>query len=333
MNKKINSLLALLLLAFSASCSRDEVNSINDDSENVNYTDVKSVQLTETQMLQKGWKIVDEFKVAGTSNGISSNYRSANEEEREIPFKSSHLKDMGYDISFSGERIRLKNVFAYAGQVPDGIIFDPDLSVDGDVRNTAPNPNVSIVLGTPEVTIKTDGVDLPDNAYTTEAVNNGDRESEITVSYSYKKGYATSWKRTVSGSFEVAASVSVDIPLVAKASASTKVVVGGDTTEGTENSEEITETSTYKAIVPAHSKKTISILTKLKGSSVEYFVPMKLTGRLQANFPSPVDGHYYWAFPIENFPNFLSNVHGESGIVKSVSNVSVTVLESPAQKI
>ena len=121
--------------------------------------------------------------------------------------------------------------------------------------------------------------------------------------------------------------------MVAKATASTKVVVGGDTTEGTESSEEITQTSTYKTVVPAHSKKTISILTKVKGSSVEYFVPMKLSGNLLANFPSPVNGHYYWAFPVEDFPNFISNVHGESGIVKSVSNVSVTVMESPAQTI
>ena len=329
MIKKINSFWFLLLM-FSVSCSRDEVSAINDGSEKVNYSEVKKVQLTEAEMLQKGWKIVDQFQLSDYNRlGVNS----STNEEREIPFKANHLKDMGYDVSFSGEKTRLKNVFAYAGQVPDGIIFNPDLSVDGDTRNTAPNPNVSIVLGTPQVTIKTDGVDLPDNAYTTEAINNGDRESEITVSYSYKKGYATSWKRTVSGSFEVAASVSVDIPLVAKASASTKVVVGGDTTEGTENSEEITETSTYKTTVPAHSKKSISILTKLKGSSVEYFVPMKLNGRLQVNFPSPVNGHYYWAFPIENFPDFLSTIHGESGTVKSVSNVSVTVLESPAQTI
>lgn len=329
MIKKINSFWFLLLM-FSVSCSRDEVSTMNDDSAKVNAADVKKVQLTEAEMLQKGWKIVDEFKLPD-NNSLGVN--SLTNEEREIPFKPNHLKDMGYDISYSGERTRLKNVFAYNGQIPDGIIFNPDLSVDGDARNTAPNPNVSIVLGTPQVTIKTDGIDLPDNAYTTEAINNGDRESEITVSYSYKKGYSTSWKRTVSGSFEVAASVSVDIPLVAKASASTKVVVGGDTTEGTENSEEITETSTYKTIVPAHSKKTISILTKLKGSSVEYFVSMKLNGRLQANFPSPVNGHYYWAFPIEDFPNFLSDIHGESGTVKSVSNVSVTVLESPAETI
>jgi hypothetical protein len=329
MIKKINSFWFLLLM-FSVSCSRDEVSAINDDSAKVNSAEVKKVQLTEAEMLQKGWKIVDEFKLPD-NNSLGVN--SLANEEREIPFKPNHLKDIGYDINYSGERTRLKNVFAYNGQIPDGIIFNPDLSVDGDTRNTAPNPNVSIVLGTPEVTVKTDGIDLPDNAYTTEAINNGDRESEITVSYSYKKGYSTSWKRTVSGSFEVAASVSVDIPLVAKASASTKVVVGGDTTEGTENSEEITETSTYKTIVPAHSKKTISILTKLKGSSVEYFVPMKLNGRLQANFSSPVNGHYYWAFPIEDFPNFLSDIHGESGTVKSVSNVSVTVIESPAQTI
>ncbi|WP_027372020.1 MULTISPECIES: hypothetical protein [Chryseobacterium] len=329
MRKKINSILVLVVLSVTASCARDEVGSVSDDAENLSYTDFKRTQMTEAEMLQKGWKIVDEFKLPespGTSRSISDG-------SKEISFKANHLKDMGYDVNFSGERTRLKNIFAYSGQVPDGIIFNPDLSVDGDTRNSAASPNVSVVLGAPDVKIKTNGVDLPDDAYTTEAINNGDRESEITVTYSYKKGYSTSWKRTVSGSFEVGASVSVDIPLVAKATASTKVVVGGDTTEGTESSEEITQTSTYKTVVPAHSKKTISILTKVKGSSVEYFVPMKLSGNLLANFPSPVNGHYYWAFPVEDFPNFISNVHGESGIVKSVSNVSVTVMESPAQTI
>ncbi|WBV55348.1 hypothetical protein PFY10_14040 [Chryseobacterium daecheongense] len=329
MSKKINSVLVIMLLGISVSCSRDEVSSIGDDTENTSYTDLKRTSMTEAEMLQKGWKIVDEFKLPGNTNVI----RGISDEKSKIPFKANHLKDMGYDINFSGEKTRLKNIFAYSGQVPDGIIFNPDLSVDGDMRNTAASPDVSIVLGTPDVKIKTDGVDLPDDSYTTEAINNGDRESEITVTYSYKKGYSTSWKRTVSGSFEVGASVSIDVPLVAKASASTKVVVGGDTTDGTESSEEITETSTYKAIVPAHSKKIISVLTKLKGSSVEYSVPMKLTGTLLANFPNPANGHYYWAFPVEDFPNFISNIHGESGIVKSVSNVSVTVLESPAQKI
>lgn len=302
---------------------------MNDDSEKLNYTSFKRTQLTEAEMLQKGWKIVDEFKLPA---GLKVN-NSIPDEGQKISFKAKHLKDMGYDVNFSGEKTRLKNIFSYSGQIPDGLIFNSDLSVDGDTRNTAANPDVSVVLGTPQVQVKTDGVDLPDDAYTTEAINNGDRESEITVTYAYKKGYSTSWKRTVSGSFEVGASVSIDIPLVAKVSASTKVVVGGDTTDGKESSEEITETSTYKTIVPAHSKKTISILTKLKGSSVEYFVPMKLTGNLLANYPSPADGHYYWAFPIESFSGFISNIHGESGIVKSVSNVSVTVMESPAEKI
>ncbi|ASW75237.1 hypothetical protein IQ37_18805 [Chryseobacterium piperi] len=330
MRKKANSILMFLLLISSASCSRDEVNSGNEDMGNLNYNDVKKVEMTEAEMLQKGWKVVDEFKL--TSQPLNANNNLINGEKR-LPFKAGYLKDMGYDIYSSGQRERLKNVFSYYGQIPDGITFSSDLSVDGDTRNTASNPDVSVVLGTPKINIETNGLDLPDDAYTTEAVNNSDRESEITVSYSYKKGYSTSWKRTVSGSFEVGATVSVDIPLVAKASASTKVVVGGDTTDGTESSEEITETSTYKAIVPAHSKKTIAILTKLKGSSVEYFVPMKLTGVLLANFSSPVNGHYYWAFPIESFPNFLSNIHGETGVAKSVSNVSVKVLESPAQKI
>ena len=59
-------------------------------------------------MLQQGWKIADEFKLQG-NNSLGDSYSSPNE-EREIPFKANHLKDMGYDVSYSGERTRLKNI-------------------------------------------------------------------------------------------------------------------------------------------------------------------------------------------------------------------------------
>lgn len=88
MLKKVN-FICILLLMFSVSCSRDEVSAINDASEKVNYSEVKKSQLTEAEMLQKGWKIVDEFKLSG-NNSLRANYSSPNE-EREIPFKSTHL--------------------------------------------------------------------------------------------------------------------------------------------------------------------------------------------------------------------------------------------------
>jgi len=53
---------------FSVSCSRDEVSAMNDDSEKVNYSEVKKSQLTEEEMLQQGWKIVDEFKLPENNN-------------------------------------------------------------------------------------------------------------------------------------------------------------------------------------------------------------------------------------------------------------------------
>ncbi len=63
MRKKINSILVLVVLSVTASCARDEVGSVSDDAENLSYTDFKRTQMTEAEMLQKGWKIVDEFKL------------------------------------------------------------------------------------------------------------------------------------------------------------------------------------------------------------------------------------------------------------------------------
>lgn len=87
MIKKINSI-CILLLMFSVSCSRDEVSAINDDSEKVNYSELNKSQMTEAEMLQQGWKIVDEFKLPGNNN-LGASYSSPNE-EREIPFKAKY---------------------------------------------------------------------------------------------------------------------------------------------------------------------------------------------------------------------------------------------------
>lgn len=327
MKKHTHFILSALFLLSFASCSEDEMNNEEDSG---NYNTVRKSVLTKEEMLRRGWKIVNEFKLS-PSTLKEDNKVSKNEE---IPFTANHLTNLGYNIDNPTERQNLKNAFAYYGTIPDGLIFNSNLSIDGNTQNQVPNSsNVSIIVGTPSVTVKTNGLDLPDDSYTTEVFNNGNHNSEITVTYQYKSGYRTTWQRTVSGSFELGAKATVGIPLIGNTEVSTKITVGGQTANGSDNSEEIVQTSTYKTFVPAHSKKSIAVVTKLKGSSVDYFIPITLNGRFKANFPSPVNGHYFWGFPIENFSTFLSSVKGESGVAKSVSNISVTIIESPAEPL
>lgn len=169
--------------------------------------------------------------------------------------------------------------------------------------------------------------DAPDDVFTTIAANQGDTEAELTVKYSYKDGYKTSWQRKVSGSFKIGAKAEIKVPLVAKGEVSTEVLVGGDTTDGTENSHETTKESSYKVKVPPHSE------VEVKTTTIDYTISFSLTGSVRTNYNPTVDGHYFWSGQISAYPNFLRNIKSEIGTIKGTNCLEVNVVNSPAKRI
>ncbi|CAA7387139.1 hypothetical protein [Chryseobacterium fistulae] len=330
MKKQTIFTLAIFLLA---SCSDD----LKHDVDALTTSAVEGKQpLSEREMLKNGWEVIKEINLLeGGKQFIDVNQdvlRAASGQQ--IALTSQHLKDLGYDISSSYGRTRLKSAFSLQGKVPDGVKFNSSLSVDGHPGNTASVPNVSVVIGTPLVTVNTLGFDLPDQSFTTEAVNyDPTLTKEITVSYSYKTGYKTTWKVVASGSLKLGAKASVGVPGVGSSEYSAEVTVGGQVEQATETSNEQTITSSVKVVVPPRSKKTVAILSKTQESSVNYFIPISVTGGVQSNFSSPVNGYYFWGSSVTSYPNFISNINGERGVAKAVSNVSVKVITSLAQSL
>ncbi|RMZ59680.1 hypothetical protein D1632_08630 [Chryseobacterium nematophagum] len=330
MKKQTIFTLAIFLLA---SCSHDLK---QDADDSINSAVKGKQQLSESEMLKNGWEIVKEINLlegSGKLNNTNPNVLRMNSDQQ-IPLTAQHLKDLGYDISSSYGKNKLKGVFSLQGKVPDGVKFNSSLSVDGHPGSTASAPNVSVVVGTPLVTVNTLGFDLPDQSFTTEAVNyDPTLTKEITVSYSYKTGYKTTWKVVASGSLKLGAKASVGVPGVGSTEYNTEVTVGGQVEQATETANEQTITSSVKVVVPPRSKKTVAILSKTQESTANYFIPISVTGGVQSNFSSPVNGSYFWGSSITSYPNFISNINGERGIAKVVSNVSVKVITSLAQSL
>ncbi|AZA53593.1 aerolysin family beta-barrel pore-forming toxin [Chryseobacterium sp. G0201] len=322
-------------LLMSISCSND----INHDVENApkNNSKVSAKQLSESEMLKNGWVVLEKIDLLEGNKQFTvpkTNALKTTSQPQNIPLKQGHLKDLGYDITQSNARNSLKSIFSINGITPDGISFNPDLSVDGHSSNNAGGvPNTHAIMGIPVVQINHKNFNLPDESFTTEAINDSDEPMNIRVSYSYKTGYKTTWKRVVSGSLKIGAKAKFQIPVIGETEVSTEVTVGGQTEDGTETSTETTLTSIAIVPVPAKSKKMVTILSKTKESSVNYFVPITVGGTVRTNYPQKVNGHYFWSTPISSYPDFISKVKGETGIAKSINNVSVTILTSPAQPL
>merc|ERR1711962_101846 len=57
-------------------------------------------------------------------------------------------------------------------------------------------------------------------------------------------------------------------------------------------------TSTVNVQVPPKSKKRGSVVANMKTATMDFRVPITADGRIGANFPHRVRGHYYWFIPI-----------------------------------
>lgn len=325
----ICKMLAIFSVLLLNSC-QNESNDLMQDVAPSETFEQKQASPSEEELLQKGWKLVEIIK---PNQSRSTPFIAARSTANPIPLTEGHLLDIGYDINTPSGRDNLKRAFGKSGQNADGIWFNSILQVDANTANyMGPQPNVQISLGTPRVSNKQDG-NMPDEVYTTIATNQGNTEAKLSVSYSYKEGYKTNWQRKTMGSFKLGVKAGFEVPLIGKGEVSAEVLVGGETANGTETSNETTKQSSYTVTVPPRSTVEVKAFTKIKTTTVDYTIPFTLTGSVRTNFNPTVDGHYFWSGDISNYPNFLPNIKSEMGTVKSINYVEVHVVSSPAKKI
>lgn len=329
-NSIISKSLIILPIVILSSCTNETLESVQ-QQDNADALMAKNARVSNNEsaneLIKKGWKVVKVIQLDQKSHTTKHS-----NESKEISLTDAHLKDLGYDIKSNGDKHNLKKAFSYKDEIADGIWFNSNLSVDANKDNYAgTKPDAKIKLGKPQISNKQDG-DMPDEVFETEAVNQSNSETELTVKYGYKQGYKTSWQRKVSGTLKVGAKVGIDFA-IAKAEISTEVTVGGEKAHGEDTSNEKSIESSYKVKVPARSKVRVKVFTHMKYTSAEYTVPYSLSGTVRTNFKKKVDGHYFWANDIINYPSFKPNIKNESGATKVVNYIEVKVLNSPAEKL
>ncbi|MGY0040564.1 aerolysin family beta-barrel pore-forming toxin [Pedobacter sp. NJ-S-72] len=331
-----------------AAAKNEENLTTKSDPENPIAAGMKSTTLKELgynsvdEMIKEGWQIVEEFKPAhllksNTGSELISSAGSAvknTQADNNIPLTLDHLRQLGFNPDNEAGRIILRDLFRRSGVRPDGIVLSRSQYIEGGVvTSDVANGNVQafVTTGSPIVTVDAKGIEYPDEVYTTEAINNADTSAKkITVDYTYQSGYKTSWSRQVTGSFKLGAKGKIGIPFVAEGEVSTEIMIGGATTDGTESSNTKTIKSAYTADVPANSKVIITVLTRKKQSKVSYKVPMELTGQISVNYPSSVDGHYFW---YDNANILLKNPKAEEGVAQAVENITTQIIASKPVKI
>ena len=284
-------------------------------------------------MIKNGWQIVEEFKAAHLLKSGAGPVLKNTEQENNIPLTLDHLRQLGFNPDNDAGRIILRDLFRRNGVRPDGIVLSRSQYIEGGVvTSDVANGDIQayVTTGSPIVTVDAKGIEYPDEVYTTEAINNANTSAKITVDYTYQSGYKTSWSRQVSGSFKLGAKGKIGIPFVTEGEVSTEIMIGGATTDGTESSNTKTIKSGYTADVPANSKVIITVLTKKKQSKVSYKVPMSITGQVSVNYPSTVDGHYFW---YDNANILLKNPKAEEGVAQGVENITTQIIASKPIKI
>lgn len=321
--------LVILPILMLSSCQNEATQLLQDSN---STTDQKTGSPTEEELLKQGWKLVQVIKPDIPLSKTSTSAESSVPDP--IPLTQAHLKDLGYDINFAPGRNSIKGAFAIDDIVPDGIWFNSGLLVDGNTDNYAGShdPDAKIILGTPQLSNQEES-SLPDDVYTTIATNNSDKETEITVKYTYKEGYKSTWQRKVSGSFKLGIKVGFKFADTVSGEVSSEITVGGETTDGTENSNETTKESAYKVTVPAHSQVKVNVFTKMRNTTVKYTIPYSISGLVRTNFYKPVQGHYFHAMDITQYPKFKPTITNEMGSTKVIKYLEVHVVNSQPEKL
>ncbi|PWN70464.1 hypothetical protein C1631_010860 [Chryseobacterium phosphatilyticum] len=250
------------------SCARTDNNDILEKEK-----PISSKNISEKELLAKGWMVVKEIDL---TPGLKENLNKpkftkyTGQLETKVPFTAEHLFQLGWDSDSSDDGKELAKALKLStGPIGDmdlyGVVFTPTVAI-----NTTPKKekqwykaNTVVMLGIPQVDTTPTEITIPDESYTTEVVNSSNEDSEVTVTYSYKSGYKTSWYVKASASTKVGATFDISIPLILDAKVNTEITVAGEGGYGKDDTQEKTLTSTYKTRVPANSKKMITVLTKI----------------------------------------------------------------------
>ena len=314
---------------------------------------------TQEDLVSEGWTIIKEIfpkkdipKIPINKSGSVVDVVSNT--EKEIPFTSVHLKELGYDIGTFQSKDLLKNIFGVL------VIFNPDFyfvndrskqyenfmksvntcsicggNVDKFIdKESRDKTNLFISVGTPQTIIEEKKIAIPDEIYGEQVVENrGETPVKQTVKIGVKEGFSTRWDSKISTLFKLEVKASIGIPMVLGGELSTQIGIGSEFGFGENKSTEKTIEQSTEIVVPPHSRVKVVALTKKNATSVTYFVPVKLKGNIIAS-PQDVNEPQILDINDKSFKDFLSkNNGGEKGLLKVMEVVSSSLIVSPSEPL
>ncbi|MCQ9637188.1 hypothetical protein MP477_19755 [Chryseobacterium sp. WG23] len=302
---------------------------------------------TEKELLARGWTLVKEIDLMPDlkkSLKISTSAKSMEQSDIKIPFTEKFLSQMGWDLSDTNNgRAEIQEIIKQLKSLtpggenpnPDAVLFTRDFALNRKNIKEEKNwwkADTYVKLGKPELVANPNQLELPDEVFSTEVMNSSNEDSEITVTYSYKTGYKYTWNTKYSGSLKTSVTYKAGVPLVLEGQVTVEWIVGGEKSWGEDTTNEKTLTSSYKTKIPANSKKSIKVFTKMQSSEVNYTVPITVNGTYVLCTP----GYRYEINNSDITKGLLRDSSipmDEKGIIKTIANSTVKILESPAVKL
>ncbi len=349
----------ILIHCFLISCSKDEDIGFIDPS---TYHSNESAFETKQELLQKGWKVIESFKVNSSSDlKLTAQSRKpitiTNEIKNfpyNIPIKENNLATLGYDIRSSNifakdKAIQLLNIFRSEHSVfPLSIRFTPSFYVEKpgiaplNYNYPKDSGDARIVMNKPQI-FNIQHQDLPDHVIVNRIVENrSDTILNTYIPYTYDVGYKTSWEREELGLLNhfgsYGAYVTVNLPnpdVSFNNDLPVSIDVGGNHNLGVDTSKFITRKDSVEIQVPPHSKVEVREYLEVDESSANYMVPYSLDGVLYA----------YYSNYLGTGEKFLSRRHfigdhakkftltPEKGRVKVTQHGHIHIIQSPPEPI
>lgn len=237
--------------------------------------------------------------------------------EANMPQEYLSFNDLaGLDSSPNAVREKFKDIF---GIQPDGIALNKETYYD------AIQPPITEQYGhycykkLGQYTFSNDTSNPPENAIvgTNTAYNYGDTEAEISLSVQGQWSETVGWSSSITSGLTFSQEFGIEGIFKMGMSFSVSVTAGRSGSSSTTR----TATATVSVKVPPRSKVEVSMVGIMQSESMDYSVPIAVSGMFGANFPKRVNDHYFWFYSAESLLPKTSGVI--SGTIKGTSVFNV----------
>ncbi|GAB1768583.1 hydralysin-2 [Priestia megaterium] len=187
------------------------------------------------------------------------------------------------------------------GKLPDGI------SVNSETYYDAAKPAITEQYGHPcyktvgEFTYRIGDGKPPSEAIlgSNYAINHGDEEASISLSVQGNWTETKTWSSETTTGLSISSKFTLEGVFESGAEFSVSTTVG----ESSSTSVSRSAASTVTVTVPPRSKKKVSMVGTMKQEVMDFQAPLSVQGSFGANFPSKVEGHYFWFLAADNVLN------------------------------